>query len=293
MLSQEKVIENKPIGNPLYGLYKLVLRGEIAEIALPGQFAHIQVAAGLQAGLSRDPLLRRPISIAGIDRPRKEITLYYRVAGRGTKLLTSVKSGESLSVLGPLGNGFTIPTQGELLLLAGGIGIFPLLSVIQAAEKVPSLKVTLLWGGQNKEFLESAGLEDLRQTGIHCRLATLDGTLGQKGLITDLLLNYLTSGAPGEKSVNGEKSVTGQNSAFRENLFAAACGPKVMLKAVTRICEQEGVPIEVSLEERMGCGVGACLGCACTVKDSSGQLKRKRICLEGPIIDGREVVWDG
>ncbi len=279
MLCEEKVVENKLIGHPALHLYKLVLNGQIAQTAEPGQFVHVKV------GQTHDPLLRRPISIAGIDRKRGEITLYYRVAGRGTDLLTRLKENETLSILGPLGTGFTIPQKGELLLLAGGIGIFPLFSLIQAVEQT-KVKIKLLWGGENRRFFESAGLEELRRIALDYEVSTLDGSLGTEGLITALLQDYLA------RNSRTLKFACDFQMQDQHILRAAACGPKGMLKAVTSMCLQESIPIEVSLEERMACGVGACLGCVCTVRGESGNVQRKRVCKDGPVFNGGEVIWD-
>jgi len=273
MLNQEIVVddgivvENRPLGEPEQKLYKLVLRGRIADKALPGQFVHLKV------GHSLDPLLRRPVSIAGINRLKGEVTLCYKAVGRGTELLTGVRENEVMSVIGPLGTGFTVPETGELLILAGGIGLFPLLSLIQAVDQ-SKVKIKLLCGGENRKFFKSIGYDNLKKTGIDLEVSTLDGSLGKKGLITVLLENYLTKNA--------------DNSSLR----AAACGPKGMLKAISEICIRKNVPLEVSLEERMACGVGACLGCVCTVRGESGAKLRKRVCREGPVFNSREVVWD-
>lgn len=272
MILKERVVENRIIGHPAQGLYKMVLSGQVAQTAKPGQFVHLQVAD------SNDPLLRRPLSIAGIDKIKEEVTIYYKVIGKGTELLTRIRENEHVSVLGPLGTGFTIPDSGEVLLVAGGIGVFPLLSVVQAIDTT-KVTVQLLWGGENKQFLESAGLLDIQKTGVDLKVSSLDGSLGIKGLVTELLESYLDGDTTAKLRDKG-------------NLRVATCGPKGMLQAVTKICLSHKVPVEVSLEERMACGIGACLGCVCTVKDSEGNLKRKRVCKEGPVLDGKEVVWD-
>jgi dihydroorotate dehydrogenase electron transfer subunit len=275
MYLQERVVENRLIGYPDQGIYKLVLYGQVAKSAKPGQFVHIQVSD------TYDPLLRRPLSIAGIDQDREEVTIYYRVAGKGTDLLTRISVNEQVSALGPLGTGFTIPHTGELLLIAGGIGVFPLYSLIQVLSTA-KVSVKLLWGGENQEFLESADFNYLKYLGVDYEVSTLDGSLGYQGLVTDLL----------EKELKTSKTPTGKEIKSARLLRAAACGPRGMLKAVTAICLKNDIPVEVSLEERMACGIGACLGCVCTVRGKDGNLKRKRVCKEGPVFDGEEVAWD-
>lgn len=295
VLHREIVIENRSLGSDIY---RLVLKGAVAATARPGQFVHLQV------GTTADPLLRRPFSIAGIDRPKGEITLYYRVAGRGTAQLTRVRPAETLSVIGPVGRGFTVPAAGELLLVAGGIGLFPLLALLEAVDR-SAVKVKALWGGANRQFMEDVGRETLFQTGVDYAVATMDGSMGHPGVVTDLLKKVLA-----EKSAHGlaEATACGQGAdaasagggsgvladrpGGRTAFTVAACGPRGMLQAVAESCRQAGVPLEVSLEERMACGVGACLGCVCLVRTADGMLVRRRVCKDGPVFDGREVVWD-
>ncbi len=280
MLSQEKIISHRLLGLQ-HGIHQLVLRGAIAATAQPGQFVHLKV------GATTEPLLRRPISIARIDRARGEITLFYRVAGRGTALLAGAKEGETLSVLGPVGKGFALPGEGELLLVAGGIGIFPLFSLLEAVDR-SRVKVKVLWGAESREFFEGAGLAVLRELDVAYEVATLDGSLGQKGLVTDLLASNLRREGGGQGMLPSVMPGFGRGDSV---LRVAACGPRGMLKAVTELCLRQAVPVEVCLEERMACGVGACLGCVCTVTTAAGPARR-RVCTDGPVFDGREVVWD-
>jgi len=275
MLLKERVVTNTLMGDKFQGLYKMVLKGQVASEAKPGQFLHVQVSE------NSDPLMRRPLSIASIDKNAEEVTIMYRVKGRGTELLTRIQENEYISVLGPLGNSFEIPEDGELLLVAGGIGVFPLFSLIQAVEK-KDVKIRLFWGGENKEFLESAGLNYLTENKkVTLEIATVDGNMGSKGLVTDLLEDYLGQVS---SQLKEEKNI---------RIQAAACGPNGMLKAVAGICRNYKVALQVSMEERMACGVGACLGCVCTVRDKDGNFQRKRVCKEGPVLNGEEVVWDG
>ncbi|RNC29479.1 MAG: Dihydroorotate dehydrogenase B (NAD(+)), electron transfer subunit [Candidatus Dichloromethanomonas elyunquensis] len=271
MYLKVRVIENRSIGHPAQGIFRLVLSGQAAKIAKPGQFLHIQVSD------TYDPLLRRPLSIAGIDKNKEEITIYYKLLGRGTDLLTHFKENDYLSIMGPLGSEFTVPQQGELLLIAGGIGIFPLYSLIQAIDQ-EKVKIHLLWGGENIDFLESADLKYLVNSGVNVKISTMDGSLGHKGLVTDLLQEMVQDSSMIALRCN--------------NLVSAACGPKGMLKATAEICLNNDIPLEVSLEERMACGIGACLGCVCTVRGADGTVKRKRVCKEGPVFRAKEVVWD-
>lgn len=280
MLTEGQVVVHERFGDEEQRLRRLVLKGPIAQTAKAGQFVAIQVQDSSIA--SFDPLLRRPISLAEISPDRDEITLLYRIAGRGTEILARARCGEQLSVMGPLGQGFSLPEEGELWLIAGGIGVFPLYALAQSA-LARGLTVRLFWGGENQSFLESAGLSHWQALGIPIHLNTLDGSLGQKGLVTEQVqgrLSLLFGQTKQEQSIGG-----GQIS-------VATCGPTRMMQAVTKLCMEFQVPVEVSLEERMGCAVGACLGCVCTLKDEVGTLIHKKVCQDGPVFRGEEVVWD-
>ncbi|HBV85905.1 MAG TPA: oxidoreductase [Desulfosporosinus sp.] len=272
MLIEGQVVIHERLGDEDQRLRKLVLKGPIAQTAKAGQFVAIQVQDFSIS--SFDPLLRRPISLAGISSERDEITLLYRIQGRGTEILARAKCGDKLSVMGPLGKGFSLPDEGELWLVTGGIGIFPLYPLAQSA-LAQGLTVRLFWGGENQSFLESAGLSSWQGLGIPIHLSTLDGSLGQKGLVTVQLKELLEKHA-----ISGGK------------IRVATCGPKKMMQAVTDLCLDYKVPVEVSLEERMGCAVGACLGCVVTLTDEAGTLIHKKVCQDGPVFQGEEVVWD-
>lgn len=271
MLTEGLVVVHEGLGDVEQRLKRLVLKGPIAQTAKAGQFVAIQVQDSSIS--SFDPLLRRPISLAEISSEREEITLLYRIQGRGTEILSTAKCGEKLSVMGPLGQGFSPPDAGELWLIAGGIGIFPLYPLAQNA-LAQGLAVRLFWGGENKSFLESAGLSSWQALEIPIYLSTLDGSLGQKGLVTEEV-----------KELLAKHTTDGQ-------IRAATCGPKKMMQAVTELCLDNKVPVEVSLEERMGCAVGACLGCVVTLTDEAGALIHKKVCQDGPVFRGEEVVWD-
>lgn len=274
MLTEGQVVVHECLGDEDQKLRRLVLKGPMAQTAKPGQFVMIQVQDSTIS--SFDPVLRRPISLAGISSERDEITLLYRVQGRGTEILARAKCGVKLSVMGPLGQGFSQPKEEELWLIAGGIGIFPLYPLAQSA-LTQGLTIRLFWGGENQSFLESAGLSSWQALGIPIHLSTLDGSLGQKGIVTKEVQERLA-----KHSTNGGKI----------KVKVATCGPKKMMQAVTELCLDYQVPVEVSLEERMGCAVGACLGCVVTLSDEAGTLIHKKVCQDGPVFRGEEVVWD-
>ncbi|MDR0433858.1 MAG: dihydroorotate dehydrogenase electron transfer subunit [Gracilibacteraceae bacterium] len=258
------IIDNSRLGAPEQKLYRLVVESEMARTARPGQFLHIRVAD------TPAPLLRRPLSIAGIDAAAGRLTLYYRLKGQGTELLARKRPGEKLDALGPLGRGFTVPAAGELLLIAGGVGVFPLLSLGEAAGR-RGIPCALLWGGENSAFFAAAaGIAGHIPTR---RYATMDGSFGVRGLVTELLTSRLA-----QPSTGG-------------GLTAAACGPYPMLKAVAATARAHPLPLEVSLETTMACGIGACLGCALPGRDAAGGRVTRRVCLDGPVFPAEEVEW--
>ena len=241
MLSDELIVRHESMGNPKQNLRRLVLQGEIAQYAQSGQFVHLQVSPNP----TLDPLLRRPISIAEINQEKGQITLLYKVIGKGTKLLSQARVGERLSVMGPIGTGFSLPRSGELWLVAGGIGIFPLYALAQWAQQ-NNLPVRLFWGGQHGEFMQCAGLKDWQDLPVDLHLCTMDGSMGKAGLVTEILEN-------GYLEYKKEHPEDGE-------IHVACCGPHGMMEAVSRLCASLELPLEVSLEERMGSAVGACLG---------------------------------
>jgi dihydroorotate dehydrogenase electron transfer subunit len=271
MLENALVVSHERIGDPQYQIMRLVFHTDIALEAMPGQFVHVQVSVGL------DPLLRRPISIAEINVENKEITLFYRIRGKGTERLAQVRAGNRLSLMGPIGRGFTIPEEGELVLIAGGIGVFPLLALAKEARK-RNLSVRLYWGGESKAFFESAGLEYWKETGVLLQVSTLDGSLGERGNVLDVIKKGAFLPHPTQQTA------------------IAVCGPNPMMQAVSDyfVGLDIAYSIEASLEERMGCAVGACLGCVCTLKDGmNGELRRAKVCKDGPVFNAKEVLWNG
>lgn len=220
---------------------------------MPGQFIHI---------LCGDKMLRRPISICDIDEDNKLIRILYEVKGEGTSWLSQADSGDELDVIGPLGNGFPIENNYEkVMLIGGGIGTPPLLY----AGKFYGKKSEALLGfrGVSNAVL----IEEFKQTCSQTLIATDDGTLGKKGFVTDLLLKRLEESTP-------------------EAIFT--CGPTVMMSAVSKIAADRGIKCYASLEERMACGIGACLGCAVEVKRGN-KINYLHVCKDGPVFDAEEV----
>ena len=223
---------------------------------MAGQFLHIACGEGL--------LLRRPISVCMVqeDEPQDTARVVFEVRGEGTKWLAQRQVGDKVNVLGPLGNGFTVTPNDRLLLVGGGIGVPPLLG--QAAFTAKNSTAILGFRSADRAML----VEDYRDYCEAVYLCSDDGSLGRHGFVDAQLKDIL------EKDKN----------------FTAvlACGPKPMLKNVTKVVAEYGVPCQVSLEERMACGVGACLGCAVQMADGT----MKHVCKDGPVFDAKEVDWN-
>ncbi len=247
-----KIISNKRFKDNYWHLE--FESGLIARHALPGQFVNIKVNSGI------DPLLRRPISIHGAEGSR--VRLFYEVLGPGTQILSSRKPGELLDVIGPLGNGFPVLRQAPIL-AAGGMGVAPLVFL---AERIKLKKPLVLIGAKTKKQILC--LQEFKALGCAVKIATDDGSAGFKGGVTELLGQVLRQ-APGAS-----------------RLAIYACGPGAMLKAVAGIACENNIDSQLSLEEHMACGIGACLGCVVPTK--SGY---KRVCKDGPVFSGKELTW--
>jgi dihydroorotate dehydrogenase electron transfer subunit len=231
---------------------------EIAAAARPGQFLHVV------CGDSTDPLLRRPLSISRVSRGEGWVEFIYRVVGEGTSRLSRRPVGGSLDVLGPLGAPFSLNTGRRHVLVGGGVGIPPMLFLAETLkEEAPEDEIVVLLGGRTADLVLCEG--DFTEIGLAPRIVTDDGSLGRKGIVTDLLAEAFSPGPA----------------------VAYACGPVPMLRAVAGAAAEAGVPCQVSFEARMACGLGACL--SCVIPTTSGY---QRVCTEGPAFDAATVEWD-
>lgn len=224
---------------------------KIAKEAKPGQFVSFYCKEGSR-------LLPRPISICETDKKRGVFRIVYRIAGEGTKEFSVLHAGERVELLGPLGNGFPL-TEKKAFLIGGGIGIPPMLEL---AKTLPGEKEIVL-GYRDALFLK----EEFEKYG-RVTIATEDGSAGTKGNVLDAVRSQGLSA---------------------EVLYA--CGPTPMLKALKAYALEQGIEAWISLEERMACGVGACLACVCETKeiDEHSQVRNKRICKDGPVFRAEEV----
>src|SRR3990170_7898796 len=272
------ILENKRIGNSSLlktqrdKYYKMRFSCDNFSVASPGQFVMIKV------NNSYDPFLRRPMSIYKIDKKRGGFEILYQVVGKGTNIMSELKKGDEVDVLGPLGRGFWIPEKIErAIIVAGGIGVAPMVAL---AEKIEGKgqgargKIIVFIGGKTKNDILCK--EDFKKIGAKVHIATENGSMGKKGTCVDLLSAF----------------------SLQPSAFIFACGPQGMLKAVADIARDKNIPCQVSLDKRMACGTGACLGCVIKVKTHDSQLTThnsqlyKCVCTDGPVFDAEEINWE-
>lgn len=260
MLSKARVLKIEEIYSGCFFLQLEERR--IAVDSLPGQFLHVRVADNTV------PFLRRPFSIAGASPRKGTVEIIFRVVGEGTRILSRLQKDDLLDCLGPLGTPFS-PGDGfpVSILLAGGAGIVPLFFLADTLTGERE-KILVYYGAPSSGELLAPDQFLPPNTAVF--LATEDGSAGFQGLVTDLFENSLTDD-PG-----------------RAEIFA--CGPEPMLKTLAEKNRSWGYPMQLSLEERMACGIGACQGCAVQVRreNKTGYL---RVCRDGPVFNSQEVVW--
>lgn len=252
-----KVISSSEIAP---GIFDIVLSApEAASLATAGQFINLYLN-------DKSRLLPRPISLCRINKRQGTLRLVFRVVGEGTKQLSHLSNGSEVKIMGPLGNGFIDTEIRSAVLFGGGIGIPPMLGL---AEKLHSegIKVTSVLGYRNSDTFLADEFENFGEIVI----ATDDGSLGFHGNVVD--------------AAEAAGLIRGKDSCI------FACGPGPMLKGIKALSAKSGVPAQISMEERMACGVGACLGCVVktTEIDEHSQVKNKRVCKDGPVFYADEI----
>lgn len=244
-------------------LYKFSIKAEeIVKNAKPGQFIDVRVEDGIE------PLLRRPISIYNLDKEQGILEFIFQVKGKGTSLLTNRKVGELLDIIGPLGYGtFSIKEYEKVAIIGGGIGMFPLYELAKELKEKTATNVNIYMGFRNKELITLE--EEFKAVSDNLTITTDDGSYGVQGFAINEL----------KKDCEDEKF---------DKIFA--CGPLPMLKAVQAFASEKGIPCEISLEERMGCGIGACLGCAVkTARSPKEAPEYWHVCKAGPVFNAQDV----
>ena len=251
-----RVLSQSCLGNQIYDL--TIQTKEIAGHAKAGQFISLYTG-------DASKLLPRPISLCGIDRETGTLRLVYRVTAEkaGTAEFAKLKPGDTVQILGPLGNGFTVQSGKKAFLIGGGIGVPPMLQLAKEMKAAGEEFQVVMGYRDAQTFL----LDEFAGQG-ESFAATEDGSVGTKGNVLDAIR---------EQGLEAE--------------IIYACGPKPMLRALKQYALEQGMDCYVSMEERMACGIGACLACVCnsTDKDGHSNVKNKRICKEGPVFDAKEV----
>ncbi len=247
-----EVLSQQCIATDIYSMW--LAAPDIAKDAIPGQFITLYTK-------DADRLLPRPISLCEIDKENGRLRIVYRIAGSGTKEFATYKTGDVVEIMGPLGNGFTQSGK-KVMVIGGGIGIPPMLGLAEQFHEAGSDVLAVL-GYRNELFLQ----EEFSECSTVFN-ATEDGSTGTKGTVIDAMK---------------------ANKLDADIIFA--CGPKPMLRAIKEFASKKQIPCFISLEERMACGIGACLACVCQTKNVDGHsnVHNARVCKDGPVFAAEEV----
>ncbi len=242
------------------GVYDMSLScGDITDKILAGQFAMVYVDKG-------EHILPRPISICDVDVANGTVRLVYQIAGKGTEYFSGLKPGKSLRLMLPLGNGFNLAEDGHVVITGGGIGIPPMLKLCKDLLSINNRrKITVFLGYRSAAFLH----EDFERLGVNVEVSTDDGSTGFKGNVIGNMDRF------------GLKNCS----------MVYGCGPLVMLRDLASYAEKHSLSCQVSMEERMACGIGACVGCVVKIKDDAG-CSYKKVCKDGPVFYSGKVVFD-
>lgn len=281
---ESRIVEHRSIAKDTW---ELTLEApNLARCTLPGQFFMVRLA-----GLN-DPLIGRALAMfdRGLDSQGnpQTVSVAYVVKGKFTQALSRFKAGQTVEIWGPLGNAFSNLPVDHLILVAGGVGITPMLSLASAALGQQSYgqspsdpleaskpqghfarQVTLCYGARTQEYLVALDVFEAR--GVRLAIATEDGSLGHRGRVTEALKDLLS-----------RSEVTAR---------IACCGPEPMMQAVSKIAHEHHVSCEVSLETPMACGIGICFTCVAKIDQGDGTWDYRRTCVEGPIFESQSIVW--
>lgn len=247
-------------------IYKFSVESEeMCKLAKPGQFLEIKVLKGVE------PLLRRPISIYNVDINKNWLEFIFQVKGKGTSILAEVEVGQDIDIVGPIGNGtFCIKKYNNVAIIGGGIGVFPLYELTKQLKLAGTECIDTYLGFRNKDYVTNES--EFAEVSNNLVITTDDGSYKEKGFAINKLREDIEA-----KENNGEKF---------DIIFA--CGPLPMLKAVQSLAIEKNIPCQLSLEERMACGLGVCLGCAVKLAGTE-ELKYKHVCKDGPVFWANEV----
>lgn len=245
------------------GIYSMIIKAPtvVQAVENPGQFVNVYPK-------EKHTILPRPISICEVDAEKQTLRIVYAVVGDGTEQFSKLAIGDKLKISGPVGNGFDIKGKyTNHLLVGGGVGVPPLVELAKRLTKDSKGSLTVVLGFRDEPIL----VEDFEKLGATVYVATDSGRAGHRGNVLDIIK---------EKALRAD--------------MVYSCGPKPMLKALSTWGEEEDIPVQVSLEERMACGIGVCVGCVCKEKDEGAQdgWNYKKTCTDGPVFKGSDVIWD-
>jgi dihydroorotate dehydrogenase electron transfer subunit len=260
-----EIISNNKIGPDIFRMR--LDAPEQAKRVRAGQILHIK------CGEATDMVLRRPISVCLANPEKGTMDIVYQIKGKGTHALSRMKRGDDLDYLGPVGNYYEISSSHKrIAVVGGGIGIFPLLEVLNRYNRLKKggaeIKCDTFLGFRTIDTLVLE--EDFKKLSNNVSITTDDGSYGRGGLVT----------VPFTEAVEKQ-----------DYDIVYACGPGPMIKALATIVNEKEIPCQVSLEQRMGCGIGACLSCACQIMGSDGTVSYKQVCKDGPVFWSKEVIW--
>jgi len=237
---------------------------------MPGQFVMTRERGRI------DPLLGRPFGVYHFERSESEATveILYKVVGKGTLLLSRLREGDFVEVLGPYGRAFDVyPEAGRVVFICGGIGVAPITYLASHYRRLTgarNVKLVCYYGASKAENL--VGIEKIKDIINEVHISTDDGSAGYKGLVTERFSKDISSYDPGSSKIY-------------------ACGPRSMLKQLSELLAENSVSCQILMEERMACGVGACLGCTVLLKDGEGKGGHARACIDGPVFNIRDIRW--
>jgi len=259
-----KIISNERIANGVYEMR--IAEGFISETAEPGQFVNIYIPRA-------DLLLPRPISVC--ETLAGEFRIVYQTIGEGTKYMSRLARGGEIKMSGPAGNGFCVNERAaeskKIIVAGGGIGVPPLLFLVKRLREInKSAEIVIFLGFKNESHVILT--DDFKKYGT-VRVSTDDGSFlnGRRGLVTDDIKDFVENANVG---------------------VIFSCGPGPMLKNISELAEENKIACFISMEERMACGTGACVGCAVKVKDNENGFAYKRVCHDGPVFNSREIIWN-
>jgi dihydroorotate dehydrogenase electron transfer subunit len=237
---------------------------------MPGQFVMTRERGRI------DPLLGRPFGVYHFEKSESEATveILYKVVGKGTLLLSRLREGDFVEVLGPYGRAFDVyPEAGRVVFICGGIGVAPITYLASHYRRLTgarNVKLVCYYGASKAENL--VGIEKIKDIINEVHISTDDGSAGYKGLVTERFSKDISSYDPGSSKIY-------------------ACGPRSMLKQLSELLAENSVSCQILMEERMACGVGACLGCTVLLKDGEGKGGHARACIDGPVFNIRDIHW--